>query len=119
MTMLVGVIQRSHNVEGIYENIVFVELIRRGKDIYYWKSPQNFEVDFVIREGKRITEIIQVCADISKKETQTRKVRGALEGASESNLKKAYIITEDFSGEIIEKGVKISFIPLWQWLIIN
>lgn len=109
----------SHDTGRIYENIVFVELIRRGKEIYYWKSPHNFEVDFVIREGKRITEIIQICADISKKETQTREVRGALEGVSEFNLKKAYIITGDFSDEIIEKGVKITFIPLWQWLIIN
>jgi len=72
----------SHDTGRIYENIVFVELMRRGKESYYWKSPHNFEVDFVIRERKRITEIIQVCANVSKKETQTREVRAALEGAS-------------------------------------
>ena len=59
-----------HDTGRIYENIVFVELMRREKEIYYWKSRHNFEVDFIIKEGTKITEIIQVCADISKKETQ-------------------------------------------------
>ncbi len=109
----------SHDTGRVYENIVFVELMRNGKEIYYWKSCNNFEVDFIIREGTRITEIIQVCADISKKETQTRQIRGVLEAASEFNLKKALIITGDFSGETMEEGVDITFIPLWQWLILG
>jgi len=109
----------SHDTGKVYENIVFVELMRNGKDIYYWKSCNNLEVDFIIREGTRITEIIQVCADISKKETQTRQIRGVLEAASEFNLKKALIITGDFSGETMEEGVDITFTPLWQWLILG
>lgn len=109
----------SHDTGRIYENIVFVELMRNGKEIYYWKSCNNFEVDFILRKGTKIREIIQVCADISKKETQTRQIRGVLEAASEFNLKKALIITGDFSGKIMEEGVDITFMPLWQWLILG
>lgn len=107
----------SHDIGRIYENIAFLELMRRGKDIYYWKSPHDFEVDFVVKEGTRITEIIQVCADMSSRRTQTREVRSVLEAASEFNLKKVVIITDDFTGEILEQGVEIFFIPLWQWLL--
>ncbi|MBW1745402.1 MAG: ATP-binding protein [Deltaproteobacteria bacterium] len=33
----------------IYENIVFIELLRQGKEVYYWKSPHNYEIDFVVK----------------------------------------------------------------------
>ncbi len=108
----------SHDTGRINENIVFVELMRRGKEIYYWKSPHNFEVDFIIKEGTKVAEIIQVCADISKDETQRREIRGALEAATEFNLKKALIITGDFSGELKKEQIKITFMPLWHWLIL-
>ena len=109
----------SHDRGRIYENIVFLELMRKGKEIYYWKSHHNFEVDFVVKEGTRITEIIQVCADISKEETQRREIRAALQAAAEFRLKNALVITADFSGEIMEQGVEISFMPIWQWLIVG
>lgn len=101
----------------ICENIVFLELIRLGKEIYYWKSTQHYEVDFLIKEGLKVVEIIQVCSDVSQKESQNREIRAALQAASEFGLNKATIITEDFSGELMKNGVEIAFIPLWQWLI--
>jgi len=65
----------------------------------------------------KVVEIIQVCSDVSQKETQNREIRAALQAASEFGLNKATIITEDFSGELMKNGVEIAFIPLWQWLI--
>ena len=101
----------------IYENIVFIELLRQGKEVYYWKSPHNYEIDFVVKKGTKITELIQVCADISEKKTHAREIRGILEAASEFNLKKALIITREFEGETIEDGMEITFLPIWKWLI--
>lgn len=101
----------------IYENIVFIELLRQGKEVYYWKSPHNYEIDFVVKKGTKITELIQVCADISEKKTHAREIRGILEAASEFNLKKALIITRDFAGKTIEDKMEITFLPIWKWLI--
>ncbi|MBC2694127.1 MAG: ATP-binding protein [Desulfobacteraceae bacterium] len=101
----------------IYENIVFIELLRQGKEVYYWKSPHNYEIDFVVKKGTKITELIQVCADISEKKTHAREIRGVLEAASEFNLKEAIIITRDFAGKTIEDGMEITFLPIWKWLI--
>lgn len=66
----------SENVGHVYENTVFLELKRRNREIYYWKSKDGHEVDFVCREGMKITEAIQVCLDISAEKTRDREIRG-------------------------------------------
>ena len=50
----------SENIGHIYENLVFLELKRRNKEIYYWKSKKGKEVDFLIKKGLNIEEAIQV-----------------------------------------------------------
>ena len=61
---------------ALYENLVAVALKKEeiaGRiSLFYWKSPQNEEVDFVVKEGLRITRLIQVCSDISNPKTLKR-----------------------------------------------
>jgi len=59
----------------LYENIVAVELARRNKEIYYWKNYQHREVDFVIKEGLDVKEVIQVCYEISDANVKKREVK--------------------------------------------
>ena len=52
------------------ENLVFIELLRRGfvpgRSLFYYHTRRDDkEVDFVCRTGTRVTEIIQVCYDMS------------------------------------------------------
>ena len=60
----------SDNLGRLLENQVFIELIRRGYDaektVFYYRSRNDKEVDFVLREGPRILRLIQVCYDMSK-----------------------------------------------------
>ena len=107
----------SQDIGRIYENIVFIELIRNGYEVYYWKSKQNFEVDFLIRQSLDIIDIIQVSVVVSNKKTKEREIRSILKAAKTFDLKKGKIITEDYAGEHTEQGVHIDFVPLWQWLI--
>lgn len=46
----------SDDFGRILENIVFLELIRRGKNVYYHKDKQ--ECDFILRENTKITAAI-------------------------------------------------------------
>ncbi len=39
---------------------VFLELMRRSETVYYWKSKKGWEVDFIIRQGIDVSEVIQV-----------------------------------------------------------
>lgn len=46
------------------ENMVFVELKRRGGEIYYWRDLQQREVDFAVKSGLKVEGLIQVCWDV-------------------------------------------------------
>ncbi len=105
------------------ENIVSIELKKKivqepNTEIYYWKNPQQEEVDFVVKEGLKIKQLIQVCWDINKYKTKEREVKSLLKASKELRCKNLLIITEDKEGEEKIKGKKIKYIPLWKWLLI-
>lgn len=104
----------SKNIGRIYENIVFLELKRRNKEIYYWKSKSGKEVDFVVRKGLKIEEAIQVCYDLSDPKTKEREISGLIAGKIELKPARLTVITED--EEKVGKE-NIRYIPLWKWLI--
>jgi predicted AAA+ superfamily ATPase len=68
--------RRAQNIE----NIVFLELIRRKHDIYYYKTKNDKEVDFLVKEGPRVSQLIQVCYSIDDEPTRKREL-SALETA--------------------------------------
>ncbi|MEA3547908.1 MAG: ATP-binding protein [Thermodesulfobacteriota bacterium] len=109
----------SADAGRILENIVCVELKRRGHEIFYWRNQAGIEVDFLIKQGRDITAIIQVCLSLDDKLTRQRETRGALAAAQEFNLKEATIITSDTWQQEIIDGVKIDMIPAWKWLLEN
>ena len=105
----------SDNIGRLYENIVFLNLVRKGKEIYYYKN--RYECDFIIKKGKKVEEIIQVCYNLEKDTTKKREIEGLLEGSRDLKCSNLYIITEDFESEQKIEGKKIKFIPLWKWLL--
>ena len=117
----------------LMENLVAVELLRRKSywynswEIYYWKDHQQNEVDFVIKEGKDVIQLIQVCYDIEMYyKTKEREIKSLLKASKELRCDNLTIINWDYYGEEevqnqLERGKKskkfIKFIPLWRWLI--
>lgn len=91
------------------ENIAFIELKRRQKEIFYWKN-QN-EVDFIIKNADNSLEAINIAYtdEISERET-----KGLQEFKKQfSQTKKLTLLTKNTEKK--EKG--INFIPLWKWLL--
>jgi len=71
----------------------------------------------VIREGLSIKEIIQVAYELNSGKTKDREVRGLVACAREAGLGHGLIITKDVErGENLD-GIKITFKPLWKWLL--
>jgi len=109
----------SQDIGKIYENVVAVELIKKfdKENIFYWKTSKYEEVDFVIKEGLKIKQLIQVCYDIGNIETKKKEVKTLIKSSEELKCKDLLIITEDKEGEEIIKKKKIKYIPLWKWLL--
>jgi predicted AAA+ superfamily ATPase len=93
------------------ENMVFIELKRRGSEAYYWKSPKHKEVDFVVKEkDNSLTAVNVTYTD----EIDKREISGLLEFRKNfKKTKKMIVLTKDLEREW--QGIR--FIPLWKWLL--
>lgn len=105
----------------LMETLVAVELKRRfphGKTkIFYWKDYTGNEVDFVLKEGIKVRELIQVTYASGKDEIEKRETRALLKASEELRCKNLKIITWDYEDEETIGGRKIRYIPMWKWLL--
>lgn len=106
----------SENLGRLLENQVFVELLRRGydteKSLFYYRSRNDKETDFVTRNGNRIESLIQVCYDLSSPKTEKREVDSLIECAGELKCDNLYIITWDEERTIEKDGYVIQVVPV-------
>lgn len=106
----------SMNRGKILENIVFIELKRRNKEVYYYAAKK--ECDFVVKEGNKIKEAMQVCYVLNES-NKDREIGGLLETMEKFKLKEALILTHEQEEEMKLKGKKIMVMPVWKWLLKN
>lgn len=52
-------------------------------------------------------------------EPHERETEGMLEGLKEFKIDEGIILTKNYSGIKEIEGKKLSFVPLWAWLILN
>ena len=95
------------------ENLVFLHLLRKEKEVYYHLDKK--ECDFVVKEGLKITQAIQVCLDLSNPETRKREIEGLQNAMSKYKLKQGLILTMEQEETIKAKGISIK--PVWKWLL--
>ncbi len=105
----------SENAGKRLENLVFIELIRRGAEVYY--HAKKNECDFIIKEGLKITSAIQVCLILDNAVTKKREIDGLIEALKEYQLKEGLILTLDKEEELIVENKKIYIRPVWKWLL--
>lgn len=104
----------SMNSGKILENVVFIQLKRKDKEIYYYSS--NNECDFVVKEGAKVREAIQVCYVLNE-DSKERELDGLIEAMDNFKLKEAMILTYEQEQELNVKGKKIKVLPIWKWLL--
>lgn len=106
----------SYNSGRLLENQVFVELLRRGynpdKTMFYYRSRNDKEVDFVLRNGTRIARLVQVCYDLGSPKTEKREVDALLECAGELNCNQLVIVTNAEQRTIERNGYSIDVLPI-------
>ena len=111
----------SENLGRLLENEVFVELLRMGYKVettlFYYRSRNDREVDFVTRQGTRIERLIQVCYDMSSPKTEKREVDSLIECAGELRCNNLMIITNNDEREILKDGYCIKVVPFVKFVM--
>ena len=98
------------------ENLVCMELLRRNKEVFYWKDDKH-EVDFVVRDGGIIEELIQVSWNMKKETTRKREFDGLVAACHLYKLSKGTILTRDEEKTVAYNGIKINIKPIPLWLL--
>jgi uncharacterized protein len=99
------------------ENMVFWELRRQGKNIFYFNE-NGGECDFVVFSNAQIESAIQVCYEMNL-ENEKREIFGLLEAMKFFELSKGYILTFNQSDVIITEGKRIELVPVTNFFLIN
>ena len=103
------------------ENMVFIELLRRGydlkKSLFYYRTSNDKEVDFVIRDGRKVTSLIQVSYDISKTKTRERELDALVKASEELKCDNLMLITWNHDGSVEYRGKSIRIISMDKWFI--
>ncbi len=97
---------------------VELELRRRNLEVYYWKSRDGYEVDFVVKAGQKLTELIRVAWDVSDEATKRREERALWCAMEEFDVDSGVILTEDEERTLEENGKTIRYLPIWKWLLV-
>ena len=98
----------------LLENLVFLELKRRGQEVYYFKDKK--ECDFAVREKNKIKIVMQVTDNLNDGNRE-RELSGLLAAMEKFKLKEGLILTKD-QEDIIKNGkLVINVVPVWKWLL--
>jgi predicted AAA+ superfamily ATPase len=109
------------DIGKLMENCVFLQLLRKKNidplvEIYYYKNGR-YEVDFLLKKGIEIIDLIQVCYDISDLDAKKREINALIKSDKHSKCKNLLVITYDYENEEIIENKKVKYIPLGRWLL--
>ena len=103
----------SENLGRLLENQVFVELLRRGyipgQTLFYYRTRNDKEIDFVTRKGAKVEQLIQVCYDMTSEKTRKRELDALVEAAEELHCDDLLVITnlQEEKIEWKDKGIVV------------
>jgi predicted AAA+ superfamily ATPase len=106
--------QFTENKGRILENIVYLQLIRSGKEVFYHSAKK--ECDFIVRDGLKITQAIQVAYELTEINLK-RETQGLLEAMETYGIKKGLLLTHQMIPRLSATPENITIMPVWKWLL--
>ena len=98
------------------ENVIFLGLRRKFKDIFYFQEKN--ECDFVVKQKEKIIKAIQVCFELNE-ENKKREIDGLINAMKRFKLNGGVILTYNQEDQFLIEGKKILVKPAWRWLLEN
>ena len=106
----------SENLGRLLENQIFIELLRRGYEpgntLFYYRSRNDKEIDFVTRKGVKVEQLIQVCYDMTSDKTRKRELDALIEASEELHCTNLLVITGNHDETIEWKNNQISIMSI-------
>lgn len=110
-------VRHSPDWGKLLENLVFTELVKKGfapnRELFYYKTRNGREVDFVIKNGTSVVELVQVAYDFSNADTKQRELKALAEADEELHAEKLTVLTWNEQREAEKNGVSIHIEPFW------
>lgn len=105
----------------LMENLVFLQLKRRQKlepidNLYYYRDEKEYEIDFLVKNGSDIKELLQVTYASNEEGMKKREVESLLYVGKKLKCKNLTVVTWDYEDEKTFSHQKVNFVPLWKWL---
>jgi len=100
----------------LLENTLFLELRRRGNQVWYFKGKR--ECDFIYKDKRNKYSAMQVSWEVNPT-NEKREIDGLFEAMQQLELKEGCIITFNQEDQITMDGKLIKLIPAWKWIAEN
>ncbi len=103
----------SENTGKRLENMVYLELRRHSKELFYF-SENSKECDFVICENGKVKTVIQVCSQLNN-ENSKRETEGLLEAMNYFQISQSFLLTLNQSDTIYNGNKRITVVPVYDF----
>jgi predicted AAA+ superfamily ATPase len=103
-----------------FENMIYLELRRRGYGVSYYRTRQGYEVDFVVTDRKnseKARSLFQVCYALSNPDVRERELRALSKAARHLDVESCQVITMNSQETLEYDGIEIRIQPAWRWLL--
>ncbi len=107
----------SENRGDLLENMVFTHLRRKSQNIFYYRTKQGNEVDFIWYDDRGRKELVQVSWEILDEKTRKREIKSLKQAMSETSLNKGTIVTFGQEELIEEDHLSIYVVPGWKYFL--
>jgi predicted AAA+ superfamily ATPase len=105
------------NTGHLLENLVFTALRRVTPDIWYCKTRDGLEVDFMARLQDSSFMLVQVCESMVVQKTRKRELAALNAAMAEYGLKYGIVVTRNEEDQIITDAGRIEVVPAWRFLL--
>jgi predicted AAA+ superfamily ATPase len=104
----------SDNIGVLLENLVFIKLYKTYQNVFYYRTQNNLEVDFLVYNNPKQAQLIQVTHSLSNPRTRERELKALNTAMDELQLTSGLILTTSET-ETISKNITV--LPVYQWLL--
>ena len=114
---LVKYMNEFSSMKGISEELmVFAHLQRSNLRIFYYRTKDDYEADFLLAD-EDLTPISLIQVTDNFKDSRDREIRGILTSLEELSMQEGYILTTEDEEEVSIKGKTIHVMPIWKYLL--